>query len=278
MHCLTSQSDVYLPEMDTKTKITFLGTGTSQGVPIIACGCEVCLSGDQRDKRLRSSVLVQINKLNIVIDTGPDFRQQMLNTGIQNLSAVLFTHEHKDHVAGLDDVRPFNFINRRAVDIYAETRVQESLKREYAYIFSENPYPGIPEINMHLIDERPFFIDGVEIIPIRVMHHLLPVLGFRIGNFAYLTDMKTLPINEEAKLQNLDALVLTSLRKEPHISHMNLDEALELSEKLKPRRTYLTHLSHRFGLHAEEQQKLPENVFIAYDGLMIESFSQFSRR
>ena len=253
----------------SEVNVTFLGTGTSQGVPIIGCNCMVCKSLDPKDHRLRTSVLVQTKGKNIVIDTGPDFRQQMLRTGISKLDAVLFTHEHKDHVAGLDDVRPFNFLHKTPVNVYAEKRVQSALKREYAYIFSDNPYPGIPQINMTLIDESPFQIEDVEIIPIRVMHHQLPILGFRIGDFAYLTDMKSLPETEYSKLTGIKTLVVTALRKELHISHMNLDESIEFIHKVNPEKAYLIHLSHRFGLHKAEEDKLPESIKIAFDGLQI---------
>lgn len=255
--------------MSRKNAITFLGTGTSQGVPVISCNCEVCSSSDPRDNRLRTSVLVEIGDHTIVIDTGPDFRQQMLSNKVSNLSAVLFTHEHKDHVAGLDDVRPFNFIHKKAIDVYAEKRVQDAIRREYAYIFAEYQYPGIPQINMNLIHNTPFVIRDIEVIPIRVMHYKLPILGYRIEDFCYLTDVKTIPNSEFDKLKNIQVLVINALRKEEHISHLNLKEALALIEKIKPQKAYLTHLSHRFGRHAIEEPKLPKNVFIAYDGLQI---------
>jgi len=253
--------------MSVQTKITFLGTGTSQGVPIIGCECKVCKSTDPRDKRLRSSVLVETEGKTFIIDTGPDFRQQMLRSEVNDITAVLFTHEHKDHVAGLDDIRPFNFKYKRHIEVYAEERVQKSLKREFAYIFAENKYPGIPQINMRLIENKEFFIEGVRIIPIRAYHHQLPIFGFRIHDFAYLTDVKTVAEKEKVKLSGLDLLILTCLRKEEHISHMNLEEALAFIQEVKPRQTYLTHLSHRFGLHAEEENKMPAGVKIGYDGL-----------
>ncbi len=255
--------------MKAQTKITFLGTGTSQGVPIIGCGCKVCKSTDPRDKRLRSSVLVETEGKTFIIDTGPDFRQQMLRSEVNDITAVLFTHEHKDHVAGLDDIRPFNFKYNRHIEVYAEERVQESLKKEFAYIFAENKYPGIPQINMRLIENKEFFIEGVKIIPIRAYHHQLPIFGFRIHDFAYLTDVKTVPEKEKVKLTELDLLILTCLRKEEHISHMNLDEALTFIKEINPRQTYLTHLGHRFGLHIEEEKNLPAGVNIAYDELRI---------
>jgi len=253
--------------MNTQMKITFLGTGTSQGVPIIGCDCAVCRSSDPRDKRLRSSILVETEGKTFVIDTGPDFRQQMLSNKVENITAVLFTHEHKDHVAGLDDIRPYNFKHKKAINVYAEDRVQKALRREFAYIFAENKYPGIPRINMQLIENKELIIDGVKIMPVRAFHHKLPIFGFRINDFAYLTDVKTLNAEEKEKLKDLKVLVITCLRKEEHISHMNLSEALEFIDEIKPQKTYLNHLSHRFGLHAEEEMKLPSGVSIGYDGL-----------
>ncbi len=250
-------------------KITLLGTGTSQGVPVIACKCQVCESADPRDRRLRSSVLIEEDNKVFVIDTGPDFRQQMLSHHVKDLTAVLFTHEHKDHVAGLDDVRAFNFVLKRHIDVYAEKRVQDSLKREYAYIFAEDKYPGVPQIDMHLIENKKFAIDGVEILPIRAYHHQLPVFGFRFGKFAYLTDVKSVPTEELSKLKDLDVLVLTALRKTKHLSHMNLEEAQLLVDKVQPKKTILTHLSHAFGLHAKEEALLPEHIRIGYDGLTL---------
>lgn len=251
-------------------KIIVLGTGTSQGVPVIACNCDVCRSENPKDKRLRSSVLIEIDYKTFVFDTGPDFRQQMLNNHVTKLDSVIFTHEHKDHVAGLDDVRSFNYILDKSIDVYAESRVQEALKREFAYIFAENKYPGILRINMHMIDNNAFFISGIKILPIRVFHYKLPVFGFRIQNFAYITDVKTIPEEELVKLQNLDCLLISALRKDEHISHLNLSEALRLIERINPKQAYLTHLSHRFGLHEAENKKLPKKVNIAYDGLTLD--------
>ena len=247
-------------------KVTFLGTGTSQGIPVIACPCETCASSDPRDRRLRSSVLLQISGKNIVIDAGPDFRQQMLRAGVKWLDAILFTHGHKDHTAGLDDVRAYNYVMQRPTDVYAEKRVEEVLRQEFSYIFSEVKYPGVPEINIHTIDETPFYIDNVQITPIRVMHMKLPILGFRIGSFAYITDANHISESEKSKLQGLDCLVLNGLRKEPHISHFTLYEALNMINELNPKRAYITHISHQLGLHRQVQADLPQNVFLAWDG------------
>jgi phosphoribosyl 1,2-cyclic phosphate phosphodiesterase len=247
--------------------ITFLGTGTSSGVPVISCKCDVCTSSDKRDSRLRTSILIQVDGNTIVIDSGPDFRQQMLENKVDDISAIVFTHEHKDHVAGLDDVRPYNFIHKKHINVYAEARVQKALRREFAYIFAEDRYPGLPQIKMHLLTRHPFRIGNTRIIPIRAYHYRLPIFGFRINNFAYLTDVKTVPDEEKAKLKGLDVLVVTALHKEKHVSHMNLEESLAFIDEIKPQKTYLTHLSHSFGLHAVEEPKLPENVYIAYDGL-----------
>ncbi len=255
-----------MPGMNKQIKITFLGTGTSQGVPIIACDCPVCQSTDPRDKRLRSSIMIEIEDKIFIIDTGPDFRQQMLRNKVKDITAVLFTHEHKDHVAGLDDIRPFNFKHNKYIKVYAEMRVQKALQREFAYIFAENKYPGVPQINMQLIENKEFIIEEIRIIPIRAYHHKLPVFGFRFGDFAYLTDIKTVPAKEKEKLKDLDVLVVTSLRKEEHISHMNLNEALAFIEEINPAKAFLTHLSHRFGLHAKEEESLPDGVHIGYDG------------
>ena len=248
-------------------KITFLGTGTSQGVPVIACKCEVCCSTDKNDKRLRSSVLIEIENQIFVIDAGPDFRQQMLRKNVQKLDAILLTHEHKDHIGGLDDVRAFNFVMKKPSEIYAEKRVHEAIKREYAYVFAKFKYPGIPQMNLHEIDETPFLINNIKIEPLRVYHHKLPILGFKIGNFAYITDTNSIP--DKKKLYKLDILVINALRKEKHISHFNLHEALDLINEVKPKKAYLTHISHLMGKHEITGKELPENVFLAYDGLVL---------
>jgi len=250
-------------------KLTFLGTGTSQGIPIIACKCPVCLSSDKRDKRLRTSVFIELDGQNIVIDSGPDFRYQMLRAQVEKLDAILFTHEHKDHTAGLDDVRAFNWVNKKAVDIYAEERVQASLKQEFAYVFAEFRYPGIPQLNLWTVENKAFNINGTEVIPIRAKHFRLPVYGYRIEDLAYITDANYISKEEKEKMQGLKVLVVNALRKEKHLSHFTLSEALALIEELKPEVAYLTHFSHQLGFHEDISKELPENVFMAYDGLQI---------
>ncbi|HEY0030002.1 MAG TPA: MBL fold metallo-hydrolase, partial [Bacteroidia bacterium] len=235
-------------------QITFLGTGTSQGIPIIACPCNVCNSKDVKDNRLRTSVLIETNGKTFVIDTGPDFRQQMLREKVKEMDAILFTHEHKDHTAGFDDIRAFNFVNKKKMEVYASDRVQEAIRREYAYIFSDFKYPGIPEINLHLLENEKLMIEGVEIIPIEVMHYKLPVFGFRIGDFTYITDANYISEKEKEKIKGSKVLVLNALRREPHISHFTLEQAIELVTELKPEKAYFTHISHQLGLHAEVQQ------------------------
>ena len=250
-------------------KLTFLGTGTSQGVPVIACNCAVCCSADTHDKRLRASALLEVNGKTLLIDAGPDFRQQLLRAEVKQLDAVLLTHEHRDHTAGLDDVRAFNHITHRPVDIYAETRVLDALKKEYNYVFADYKYPGAPEMSLHVIDERPFEAAGVYIEPVRVWHYRMPVLGFKVGRLAYITDAKTIDAAEREKLKDLDVLVVNAVKHGKHISHFSLEEALVFIDEMKPRRAYITHLSHRLEKHAELQAVLPPNVFLAYDGLTI---------
>jgi phosphoribosyl 1,2-cyclic phosphate phosphodiesterase len=249
-------------------KITFLGTGTSQGVPLIGCNCEVCTSPDARDNRLRSSVMIEDRGSVFVIDTGPDFRQQMLRHKVQKLDAVVFTHEHKDHIAGLDDVRPFNYLNDQVMDVYATERVQGALKREYAYVFSGDDYPGIPKLKIHTIHEDvPFVIRDTEFTPIKVLHHKLPVLGFRVGGFTYITDANFIPREEMEKIRGSEVVVINALRREKHISHFTLDDAVQLLEQLKPKRGYLIHISHQLGKHSNIEKDLPKGIFCAYDGL-----------
>lgn len=251
-------------------KITFLGTGTSQGVPVIACKCETCQSNDKRDKRLRSSVMIEYEDKTIVIDTGPDFRQQMLREKVEDITAILFTHEHKDHIAGLDDIRAFNYIHKRAMEIYADKRVEKALRREYAYVFAEDKYPGIPEMNVHIIDNNNFYIKNIEVIPIRLMHYKLPIFGFRIKDFTYITDTNYISNQEKEKIKGTKVLVVNALRKKKHISHFNLEEALALIDEIKPERAYLTHISHLMGQQAKVEKDLPPKVFFAYDGLKLE--------
>lgn len=253
-----------------KFSVTVLGSGTSQGIPVIACGCHVCTSQKKEDNRLRCSVLLEISGRNFVIDAGPDFRQQMLKFQVKSLEAVLFTHEHKDHMAGLDDVRAFNFLEKRDMDIYCSKAVEVALRREYHYAFSDDKYPGIPQLNIITIENKPFKVSGdIPIVPVEVMHYFMPVFGFRIGDFAYITDAKTVAPEEVEKLKGVKVLIVNALRKEPHISHFNLEEALAFINEVKPEKAYLTHISHLFGTHEEIEQELPENVFAAYDGLKL---------
>ncbi|NOR33868.1 MAG: MBL fold metallo-hydrolase [Bacteroidales bacterium] len=251
-------------------KINFLGTGTSQGVPVIGCRCKGCLSTDENDKRLRSSILVEEGDKVIVIDTGPDFRQQMLQAKATKLDAVLYTHEHRDHIAGLDDIRAFNFIQRKPMDIYAEERVMRALNNGFPYVFAEKKYPGIPQVIIHTISTEPFTIGEIEVIPIRLMHYRLPVLGFRIGEFAYLTDGNYISEGEKEKLIGVKYLVVNALRRESHISHFTLAEAISLIGELGPRMGFLTHISHQMGLSRDLIKELPPNVQPAYDGLVLE--------
>ncbi len=251
-------------------RITFLGTGTSQGVPMIACNCAVCTSDDPHDKRLRSSILVEENGKNVVVDTGPDFRYQMLRAQVKHLEAVIFTHEHKDHIAGLDDIRAFNYFQNSAIDVYASLRVQEALKREFYYIFSQYQYPGIPKINLKTIGLEPFTAAGIEIIPIEVLHYQLPVLGFRVKDFTYITDAKTVSAEETEKIKGSKILVVNALQKEKHISHFTFEEAIAFAEKIGAEMTYFTHISHRLGKHRDVLAELPANIQLAYDGLQLE--------
>jgi len=250
-------------------KVTFLGTGTSQGIPVIACNCEVCLSSDSKDKRLRVSVLIEHLGKTIVIDTGPDFRQQMLREKVQQLDAVVFTHEHKDHIAGLDDVRAFNFKQQADMDVYATPQVQESLKREFHYAFDEYKYPGVPELKLHTITNDEFNVKGISFLPINVIHYKLPVKAFRVLNFTYITDANFIDDVELEKIKGSEVVVLNALRKEKHISHFNLEEAVELLEKIKPKIAYLTHISHLMGKHQDVSKELPDFIKLAYDGLVI---------
>lgn len=251
-------------------KITFLGTGTSQGVPVIGCRCEVCLSENTCDKRLRSSVMIEHEGKIAVIDSGPDFRQQMLRENVTRLDALIFTHEHKDHIAGLDDIRAFNFIMKRKVDIYATERVQQAIKREFPYIFDEIKYPGIPEINLHTITGKPFTAAGIEFVPVEVSHYLLPVFGYRIGDFTYITDAKRIAAEEKKKIHGCHTIVINALRHEHHVSHFTLQEAVDLLLELECKQGWLTHISHQLGRHNDVNRMLPEHIRCAYDGLKLE--------
>lgn len=281
------------------TRLTFLGTGTSQGVPMIGCGCEVCRSSDPRDKRLRASVLVEHEGLTMLVDAGPDFRQQMLRSGVSHVDAILLTHNHKDHTGGLDDIRAFNYIEKKASEIYCEKYVEDSLKMEYGYAFAEKKYPGAPEWHVHLIDDKPFTITSggpyevlswqpekgyvralagqddpvrsTEVIPIRGMHYKLPVLGFRFGDIAYCTDMNNIPEEEFRKLQGLEHFVVNCVKYGKHISHFSLEEAVATARKVGARHSWLTHLSHQLPGYEELAAQLPEGILPAYDGLIIEA-------
>jgi phosphoribosyl 1,2-cyclic phosphate phosphodiesterase len=249
--------------------VTFLGTGTSQGVPVIACDCYVCTSLDFRDKRLRTSVMIATQGKNFVIDSGPDFRQQMLRERVKHLDAVIFTHEHKDHTAGLDEVRAFNFRQKCDMPVYAHNRVINQLKREFAYIFADEKYPGVPQIKIQEIDKQPFVAEGVTFTPIEVLHYKLPVLGFRVGDFSYITDANYIAPEELDKMRGSKVVVLNGLQAEPHISHFTLAQAIEILEELKPEVGYLTHISHKLGRHADVQKKLPSFIKLAHDGLRV---------
>lgn len=251
-------------------KVTFLGTGTSQGVPMIGCKCAVCTSADSKDNRLRSSVAVNINDTQIVIDTGPDFRYQMLRSKITHIDAVLYTHSHKDHIAGLDDIRAYNYFQGSAIDIYANAETIDAIKREFPYIFADFKYPGIPELDIHEITNHTFDVKGVAIVPISVLHYKMEVYGFRFGKFTYITDANYISEEELEKIKGTEVLVLNALRHEPHISHFSLSQALELIDTLQPKSAYLTHISHQLGRHQDVTDNLTANVHLAYDGLELE--------
>lgn len=250
-------------------KITFLGTGTSSGVPMIACSCMVCLSSDVHDKRFRSSVLVESEKTSFVIDTTPDFRSQMLAYQVKKLDAVLFTHPHKDHLAGLDDVKAFCYFQRKPIQVFANPITKAAMEREFSYIFAEKKYPGIPDIDVIDIDMDAFYIGDIPVIPIKVWHLHMPVLGFRIGQFTYVTDANRIEWAELKKIMGTDVLVLNALRKEKHLSHFTLSEAIQIAQEIKAKETYFTHISHQLGLHAQINLDLPEGIKLAHDGLVI---------
>jgi len=251
-------------------KITFLGTGTSQGVPPIGCRSDVCLSENPRDKRLRASIHIEWNGLSLVVDCGPDFRYQMIRAGISRVDALLFTHEHRDHTAGLDDIRPFNYLQEGALPVYLHPRVYQAFQGQFDYIFQPVPYPGIPQIDWHLIDNEPFEIGGHVIRPVEVLHYKLPVLGFVFDRFAYVTDANFISDKEKEKLKGMDVLVLNALRREAHISHFTLAEAVALAKELGAKQTYFTHMSHQIGLHDDVCSELPDGIDLAHDGLVVE--------
>lgn len=249
-------------------RITFLGTGTSQGVPVIGCKCNVCKSTDIKDKRLRSSILVETKDITLIIDAGPDFRQQLLRQNVDKLDAILLTHEHKDHIGGLDDVRAFNFMTKRPMDIYALKRVNDNIKHDFSYVFSDEKYPGIPEMNLHNIEfYKKFSINGLKIVPLKVMHFHLSIAAFRINNFTYITDTSSIPDETLTHIKGSTHIIINALRKEKHYSHFNVKEALEIINKLKPQKAYLNHISHLMGKHKDVSKELPDNVVLAYDGL-----------
>ncbi len=249
--------------------VTFLGTGTSQGVPVITCDCEVCRSLDFRDKRLRSSIHIEVDGKSLAVDAGPDFRQQMIRERIRRLDAILFTHEHKDHTAGLDDVRSFNFAQRKDMPIYGRQRVINQIKKEFSYAFAEVKYPGVPMIATIEIDNEPFQAEGVDVLPVEVMHHQLPVLGFRIGDFTYITDANYISDEEIEKIKGSKVLVLNALQIKEHISHFTLQEAVEMAQRIGAEQTYFTHISHKLGMHGDVCNDLPEGITLAYDGLKV---------
>lgn len=251
-------------------KITFLGTGTSQGVPVIACDCEVCQSTDSHDKRLRSSILVEWEGCSLVVDSGPDFRYQMLRENVQHLDAILFTHSHKDHIAGLDDVRAFNRKQGSPIDVYADLAVHDALKREFFYAFHPQAYFGVPQLNLHKIEkDTPFTVYDQEVVPLEVLHYRMPVLGFRFGDFTYITDAKTISDETIGKIKGTKILVLNALQQQTHISHFTLQEAIEMADKIGAEHTYFTHIGHLMGQHAEVSQTLPNHISLAHDGLTL---------
>jgi phosphoribosyl 1,2-cyclic phosphate phosphodiesterase len=250
-------------------KVTFLGTGTSQGVPVIGCTCEVCRSLDYRDKRLRSSIHLDIDGQSLVIDAGPDFRQQMLRENINKLDAVILTHAHRDHTAGIDDVRAYNFLQSMNMPVYGTVETLNQIKNDFAYIFGPDNYPGLPRLDLRTITESSFAISNITIIPLPVLHLRLPVLGFRIGDFSYITDANVIPETTYEKLKGTKSLVINALQREQHISHFNLEQAIEIVRKINPEKAYFTHISHKMGLHAEVSKELPENISLAIDGLQI---------
>ncbi len=252
-------------------KLTFLGTGTSQGVPVIACRCGVCTSEDQRDKRLRTSALLSVDDhTNILFDIGPDFRQQMLRHKVEHLESILITHAHRDHVGGLDDIRSFNYVQHSKMDIYLNNVARFAIERDYHYIFEPHQFPGLPEANLHTIGDSPFEAGGVTVVPIHAMHKDMPILAYRIGGLAYITDANLITPEEMEKLNGVDTLVINALRMTKHFSHFSLPEALEVIQQVSPRQAFITHISHEMGRHAEVSPSLPKGVTLAYDNLEVE--------
>lgn len=251
-------------------KITFLGTGTSSGVPMIGCDCAVCTSSNKKDNRLRSSIMVETANTTIVVDTTPDFRYQMLRLGVKKVDAIIFTHPHKDHMAGLDDIRAFNYINRKPMEVYCNYLTEEALRRDFYYAFSDTKYPGVPEINLNTITDQPFFVNELLIQPVLVWHMKMPVLGFRFGPFTYITDANFIEPAEKEKIKGSEVMVVNALRKEKHISHYNLEEAVALVQELQVPEAYFTHISHQLGLHNSIENELPAGIHLSYDGLSIQ--------
>jgi len=247
-------------------KITLLGTGTSQGVPVIACKCNICTSSNSKDNRLRSSVMIEVDNTTIVIDTGPDFRQQMLREDVDNIDAILFTHHHKDHVAGMDDIRAFNHKWKKDIQVFCTNITSNALKNEFPYIFDTHNYPGVPKVNINLFENKIFKINNLDIIPIKALHYKMLVFGFRINDFVYLTDISEISEIEKEKIKGADLLILDSLQRKKHISHFNLEQSINLIEEIKPKRALLTHISHHMGLHEEVNNQLPSNIQLAFDG------------
>ena len=250
-------------------KITFLGTGTSSGVPLIGCDCAVCTSADPKDNRLRSSILVESATTTLVVDTGPDFRYQMLREKVKKLDAVVFTHPHRDHMAGLDDVRAYNFFQKMPIDIYADSLMESAIRRDFYYAFADTRYPGIPELNLISISDEPFIVGDIPVIPVKVWHMKMPVLGFRFGAFTYITDANRIEEEEKNKIRGSEILVLNALRKQQHISHFTLGEAVDMVQELRVPLAYFTHMSHQIGLHADIEAELPDNIHLAWDGLVL---------
>ena len=251
-------------------RVRLLGTGTSQGIPIIGCHCPVCTSTDERDHRLRTSALVEVDGVNILIDAGPDLRQQLLRCGVTRLDALLLTHEHKDHTGGIDDVRPINFLMKTPLNIYGQPRVMKAIRNDYSYAFGPDQYPGVPQLVLNPLQPEPFEVKGVEVIPVKVRHMTLPIFGYRIRNFGYITDASFISETEKKKLKGVKVLVINALRREQHYSHFNLEQALAIIDELKPERAYLTHVSHRLGKYVDVSQELPQNVFLGIDNQLIE--------